>query len=422
MTDHADLRDRFHRADRLHAPDIWPEAMERASVAASARTWRPWGSGQTLRMALLVVALLILASAAIAVVGALLRTPRPAPPASGWIAYTLGETRDPARGDIYLTSLNGTPRRIVGSDEDGLQQGCPAFSPDGRYLAYAEKHQNDPVVAGADYAEGAVVILELDANGAPTERLRVSAGRTAGLPCPLWSPDSRAVAFLAEPGVRQLLRLAALDGPAVDLEAVGSDFAWTHDSAAIAVLEGSGRVRIVPTDGAEPRVLDEDLSRGALFMSASPSGPMVAVGGDWGYIRVLDYETGRVLFDEDAQSVDGFTGSWGSGRAAWSLDGTRLAWELDGDVVVRAFSAPSRTIRPGPWIAGDTEFSPASGVKWSADGTRLLFVAVAEDRPVRYAFVSITAEGPANPLVLTPWTDDLYWLDQSDVTWQALED
>jgi hypothetical protein len=40
--------------------------------------------------------------------------------------------------DIYLLREDQDAHRIVGSDADGVDQVCPAFSPDGRRLAHGE--------------------------------------------------------------------------------------------------------------------------------------------------------------------------------------------------------------------------------------------------------------------------------------------
>jgi len=68
------------------------------------------------------------------------------------------------------------------------------------------------------------------------------------------------------------------------------------------------------------------------------------------------------------------------------------------------------------------DVSIASGLTWSPDGSRLLFVGFAQGGagPL-YAFVSIAADGPPDPVVLSPWTDDLYWANERGVTWQAVD-
>ena len=71
------MRARFHRADRLHPPDIWNEVLRRA--AHQAPPGRASRSRATVRVGLALVATLLLAVVAIAAFGALLRTPHPDP-------------------------------------------------------------------------------------------------------------------------------------------------------------------------------------------------------------------------------------------------------------------------------------------------------------------------------------------------------
>lgn len=131
-------------------------------------------------------------------------------------------------------------------------------------------------------------------------------------------------------------------------------------------------------------------------------------------MRVLNYEDGHVVLEDVAEAM----GFLGHGRPAWSPDGTRVAWDFGDGIVVRSIDEPTATIQRGPWVMQGAEdpVSAASGVVWSPDGTRLLFVGGAGGL---FAFVSIAADGSADPLVLSPWTDDLYWNDQTDITWQA---
>ena len=64
-----------------------------------------------------------------------------------------GQDDDP---DIWLVALDRSPRRVIGTDTDVVDQLCPAFSPDGRGLAYGrvEGHGTDNFV-NADGTEGA---------------------------------------------------------------------------------------------------------------------------------------------------------------------------------------------------------------------------------------------------------------------------
>ena len=52
------------------------------------------------------------------------------PSSDGWVAFAQSSDRSGGH-DIYLVREGQPARRIIGSDSDGLDQVCPAFSPDG---------------------------------------------------------------------------------------------------------------------------------------------------------------------------------------------------------------------------------------------------------------------------------------------------
>jgi Tol biopolymer transport system component len=70
------------------------------------------------------------------------------------------------RRDIYLSLPGQDPRRIVGSDHDGIDQSCPTFSPDGTRLAYLEGP------GGPNLLVTTLDVVKVDDGGAPS-----------GIPC-----------------------------------------------------------------------------------------------------------------------------------------------------------------------------------------------------------------------------------------------
>jgi Tol biopolymer transport system component len=207
------------------------------------------------------------------------------------------------------------------------------------------------------------------------------------------------------------------------------DFAWTHDSSAI-VFAHMEQVRLVPLDGTEPRMVAGaegigDLKEWFEAVTASPTGPTVAIGGAWyrftadsasaetAFVRVVSFD-GRVIFEE--------TGEYSAfSQPAWSPDGTRIAWAFGSDILVRAVDGDA-VVRPGPWnvLGARAPVGMASGMRWSPDGTRLMFVGYVAE-PLAYAIVSIAVDGPPDPRVLSPWTIELYNAARDDLSWQAVD-
>lgn len=345
------------------------------------------------------------------------------PPIStqGWIAVSalpwsegIGE-----HGDIYLLGPGASPRRIIGSDVDGVAQDCPTFSPDGQRLAYGQARasgatNNDRGVWPV--SDRAVVVVAINADGDPSQPLmRANLPTSAGeMACPEWSPDGRYIAYrvgadlwVADPttGTTTLY-------PVVATPWNENAIAWSRDGSRIAVAE-PGQIRIVPINGSTPTVIP------AFGLPGSYDGSMGWTAGDADIVYV---------------SEDPLYGSFGVNRvdangnkdthlasatdAAVSPDGTRVAY------ITQQPNDPHVMIMPirggkAVAVAVPSNFITLEGLLWSPDGKRLLLSSVD-------GVVSVPVAPGSAPLVYatgqsdypgSSWRLDLEW-SWMQVTWQ----
>lgn len=161
-------------------------------------------------------------------------------------------------GDIYLLSPGASPRRVIGSDGDGIAQDCPAFSPDGQRLAYGEARASGAVTPGRGVwpvSDRAVVVVALSDPSHPLMRLTLPMA-TGEIACPQWSPDGRHVAYRVG---ADLWVADTTSGKTTLFQVLATPwgqngFAWSRDGKRIAVAE-PGQIRVVPIDGSTATVV-----------------------------------------------------------------------------------------------------------------------------------------------------------------------
>ena len=379
---------------------------------------------------LVIMAVLALVGAAALVVG----RPQPSLPSrvvsNGLIAISANpiDVSGGEVGDIYLMAEGATARRIIGSAGDNVAQACPAFSPDGRRLAFGEARASEPVTTFRGVwpvADRAIVIVELnDHADASPPTLRVTLPPDPGeIPCPEWSPDGGQLAFRVGP---ELWVADAASGQTTVFqvsEAPWGDqgFEWSRDGSMVAVAE-PGYIRVVRVDGSAATLLPvkagTPLSLGwtagddrVIYIPADP-------GGDGVGINAVDLGA-----TNDTQLTGGTPDSPSLENrfyfAAVSPDGARVAYVQR---TTRCANS-SCTGDPDRLVTMDTDGSnvvelaipPAfswEGLQWSPDGKRLLLDSI--DGPVSLAvalgsLASVPTHGELN----------LEW-SASEVTWQPV--
>jgi len=325
---------------------------------------------------LLLIALLVVALAVgVAVVGSRLLSSTPAIPQGGAavlaFASLVGES-----GDIFTVRADGTDLRQLTSGS-GAETG-PAFSPDGRRIAYRQ------------WQDGSDSLVVMDAGGG--NRTTLATYRSSGKDCArggiAWSPDGSSLVFPVSSACdsRFDLFIVAADGsaPATKLLAMGTDSlhaAWSPDGKRIAFLgsdaaAGVGQyvVDVGPggarSGGLTPRRIGTsrgDLGNSGADIQWSPDGTKLAVISEAGDVVAIepDGSGSRVLAKQ-------------AYNPRWSPDGRHIAFHRQVD--------PSEYFNDRPctartWVVeadgtnerrledlGDGCDAPPI---WSPDGTRI---------------------------------------------------
>jgi Tol biopolymer transport system component len=320
-------------------------------------------------------------------------------------------------GDIYLLAEGAAPRRIIGSDGDGIAQACPVFSPDGQRLAYGEARASGPVTTFRGVwpvSERAVVVVGMrDLVDPPI--LRVTLPPDPGeIACPEWSPDGMQLAFRVG---SDLWVADAASGKTTVFPVTGAAWgqhalAWSHDASRIAVAE-PGQIQLVRMDGGASTLIPlrggnpsfvgwTARDDGIVDISADPS-------TDTGVVNVVEA-------DGKGETALMQTPPMGVGRAAVSPDGSRVAYvppcESDGCKRVLIMDTDGSNVV-------DVPVPPnffVSAVVWSPDYRRLLLSSI--DGVISVAVTPgspaiVYASGNPNGGLNLEWSD-------SEVTWQPV--
>jgi dipeptidyl aminopeptidase/acylaminoacyl peptidase len=384
---------------------------------------------------LILALLLVIALLGAALVGALRLGPPPIPPlpGNGWIAVSANPNGVGGGqvGDIYRVDAGAAARRIIGSDNDGVAQACPRFSPDGRRLAYGEARASDlPVTTfrgNWPVGDRAFVVVGVNGRGdvsLPLMRKTVSAD-PGEIACPEWSPDSTALAvwvdgqtWITNAASGETRVISTVDGP----RGIG-ELEWSRDGRRLAQAEVS-QIRVIRADdgtsevfrvqGAIPGSLAWAAGdRQIVYLATDESGEATAV-------RLIDLvtrqDTKLTIDPTDPQLVLNLD------NAVVSPDGTRLAY----------FAGMTRCTTDRSSCAGlssqvltfDTDGSHVvevtappdfggSGIQWSPDGTRLLMGSID-------GVISVAAVAGSPAVVHSKIGDlNLEW-SGSQVTWQPV--
>jgi Tol biopolymer transport system component/DNA-binding winged helix-turn-helix (wHTH) protein len=386
------------------------------------------------------------------------------------------------RGGIWIVpALGGAPRQVT---DFGSK---PAWSPDGRRLAF----QSDPLADIAPGAFGGNVpstIWAVDRDGGDLKRLTVSTQPFGGHASPAWSPDGRHIAFVAYASApSRLWSVPASGGPPsliVEERVPIFDPVFAPDGGAIyhatggpfivrvpvspqtgrlqgepeevatpglasvrhLAISGDGRrmamaalslqsnlwtVPVSPASGeaaGPPVALTDDTSRRKTTPVFSPDGQWIAYsasrGGAGSDIWVMNVEEGRALplTSGDPTAPRGRTPVYF--RASWMPDSRRVAFLANDGVQTTLQVADLTSRRPQSLLdlrpntdAGRTDVKPTLDFRLSPDGGTLAFSDIDGGTGMPRLFVRPISRADAQPLspadhaeTYPVWSPDGRWI------------
>jgi Tol biopolymer transport system component len=213
-------------------------------------------------------------------------------PAEGGSLYALspdGETLAYVANDasgrqqLWLATPDGEDPQLV---TDAISVGGPTWSPDGRWIAYAE-------------AFGSGRRAEISVLHVGTGRVSTITDEPHDAFDPSWSPDGEAVVFSTSlPGdggaLYGIVRRADLDlddrsgvAVATGSETLAGTETMSADSGVLSPVDGTLAIAAwggswieLMEEGGEPRILDNEPPGGVWALSWSPDGTMIAYASD----------------------------------------------------------------------------------------------------------------------------------------------
>jgi Tol biopolymer transport system component/serine/threonine protein kinase len=315
---------------------------------------------------------------------------------------------------IYVVPALGGPERRLPTPSLYWYDWAEYFdwSRDGKYLVYVDKQTRTLFLVAAD-------------NPDDKRRLTISTGQTADL-SPRFSPDGKTVAFLRQGGAIArdvfLARLAGEEPKRLTFDNViirGLD--WTPDGAYIVFssdrLSGQGRLWKVAASGGQPEPLPVGQG-GAYYPSLSRDGRRLAYTQGDTNTNIWRYEV-RGTTGRSAPPTELIASTGENFDPQYSPDGKRIVFvsSRSGSREIWVCDSNGSNPRQLTFFGGPHVGMPF----WSPDGREILFVATREGRGGMYV-VSEEGGQPRNVKDMASWSRDgkwIYFASDRSGTWQV---